>query len=154
MNRSKIALCGIVIAAFASAAIAQEKKIQRADLPPAVEKVVVEMSQGSEIRGFNEEKEHGKTFFEAELTVNGHHKDVLMDPQGAVVEVEEQVEMSVLSPAVREGLQAKAGKGTIKTVESLTKKGKLVAYEAVVVADGKNREVQVAPDGKAMTHEE
>jgi hypothetical protein len=51
-------------------------------------------------------------------------------------------------------LQAKAGKGKITKVESLTKKDKLVAYEAQVVTNGKKSEVQVGPDGKPLDHEE
>jgi hypothetical protein len=58
------------------------------------------------------------------LTVNGHSKDVLMDMGGAVVEVEEQVPTESLSPAVRAGLEAKAGNGRLVKVETLTKKGK------------------------------
>jgi len=134
--------------------IAQEKKIQRSDLPAAVEKAVAAQSQGATIRGFSQEKEKGQTFYEAEMTVNGHSKDVLMDANGAVVEVEEQVALDSLPPAVKDGLQARAGKGRIVKVESLTKKGQLVAYEAPVVTDGKRSEVQVGPDGKPLDHEE
>jgi hypothetical protein len=78
----------------------------------------------------------------------------LIDANGAIVEVEEQVAMDSLSPAVRGGLQAKAGNGKLVKVESLTKKDKLVAYEAQVVTNGKRSEVQVGPDGKALDHEE
>jgi hypothetical protein len=41
-------------------------------------------SQGATIRGFSEEKESGQTLYEAELMVNGHSKDVLMDANGAI----------------------------------------------------------------------
>ena len=51
-------------------------------------------------------------------------------------------------------MQAKAGKGKIVKVESLTKKGRLVAYEAQVDTNGKKTEVQVGPDGKPLDHEE
>jgi hypothetical protein len=50
---------------------------------------------------------------------------------GAVVEIEEQVAFDSLPAAVKEGLRAKAGTGKLLKVESLTKRGKLVAYEAV-----------------------
>ena len=132
----------------------QEKKIQRSDLPRAVEKTVAEQSQGAIIRGFSQEKENGQTFYEAELLVNGHSKDVLMNGEGDVVEVEEQVALDSLSPVVRGGLQAKARKGKLVKVESLTKKGQLVAYEGKVVTDGKRSEVQVGPDGRPLDHEE
>ena len=71
-----------------------------------------------------------------------------------VVEIEEQVSVDSLSPAVIDGLQAKAGKGVLVKVESLTKKGKLLAYEAKVFTNGKKSEVQVGPDGKPLDHEE
>ena len=132
----------------------QEKKIKRSDLPPAVEKAVAAQTQGATIRGFSEEKEHGQTFYEAQFVVNGLSKDVLMDTNGQIVEVEEQVDVASLSPAMRDGLRAKVGKGKIVKVESLTKHGRLVAYEAQVVTDGKRSEVQIGNDGRPLDHEE
>lgn len=88
------------------------------------------------------------------MTVSGHSKDMLIDPAGAVVEVEEQVALDSLPAAVKNGLQAKAGKGKILRVESLTKHDKLVAYEAKVNTNGKRSEIQVGPDGKPLDHEE
>ena len=135
-------------------ALAQEKKIKRSELPAAVEKTVVAQSKGATIRGFSEEKEKGQTTYEAEMLLNGHTKDVLMDANGVVIEIEEQVDLQAVSAEVRAGLQAKAGKGKITKIESITKKDKLVAYEAHVVTDGKKSEVQVGPDGKPLDHEE
>jgi hypothetical protein len=77
-----------------------------------------------------------------------------MDANCAVVEVEEQVETGSLPIAVKDGRQAKAGTGKLLKVESITKHGKLVAYEAQVMAGGKRSEVQVNPDGKSLDHEE
>jgi hypothetical protein len=146
-----LAASGLLLAGSASA---QEKKIKRSDLPPAVEKTVAAESTGATIKGFSTEKEKGETFYEAEMMVNGHSKDVLISADGTVVEVEEQVVLDSLSADVKAGLQAKAGKGKILKVESLTKKGKLVAYEAKVDTNGKKSEVQVGPDGKPLDHEE
>lgn len=143
-----------IIAALAIAASAQETKIQRADLPPAVEKTVAEQSKGATVKGFSKEIEKGSTYYEAQLAVDGHSKDVLIDGTGGVVEVEEQVNFDSLPGAVKAGLQAKAGKGKIGKVESLTKHDKLVAFEAVVVNGGKKSEIQVGPDGKPLDHEE
>jgi uncharacterized membrane protein YkoI len=139
---------------LAGSALAQERKIKRSELPPAVEKAVVEQSKGATIRGFSEEKENGRTTYEVEMLSNGHSKDVQMDANGAVIEIEEQVDLQAVSAEVRAGLQAKAGKGKITKVESITKKDKLVAYEAQVVTDGKKSEVQVGVDGKPLGHEE
>jgi hypothetical protein len=141
----------LLVAGIASA---QEKKIKRSDLPPAVDKTVVEQSKGATIRGFSQETENGQLVYEVAMTVNGHSKDVQMTSDGMVTEVEEQVAMDSLSAEVKAGLQAKAGKGKILKVESLTKKGKLVAYEAQVDTNGKKSEAQVGPDGKPLDHEE
>jgi hypothetical protein len=149
-----IALAVVTIICFTFPIWSQETKIKRSDLPAAVEKTVTAESQGATIRGFSKERKHGQTFYEAELIVNGHSKDILIDANGAIVEAEEQVAMNSLSPAVRDGLQAKAGNGKLVKVESLTKKDKLVAYEAQVVTNGKRSEVQVGPDGKPLDHEE
>src|SRR5215471_12930652 len=70
---------------------ARQKRIKCADLPPAVEKSVIENSRGATLRGLSQEREHGRIFHEAELIVNGHSKDVLINSTGAVVEIEEQV---------------------------------------------------------------
>jgi hypothetical protein len=146
-----LAASGLLLAGSASA---QEKKIKRSELPPAVEKTVAAQSQGAIIRGFSSEKEKGQTLYEAEMTVHGHSKDISMTADGSIVEIEEQVSLDSLSPEVKAGLQAKAGKGKILKVESLTKKDKLVAYEAKVDTNGKKSEVQVGPDGKPLDHEE
>ena len=148
-------ICVLVVSLMVvGSAFAQEKKIKRSELPAAVEKTVVEQSKGATIRGFSEEKENGQTTYEAEMLVDGHTKDVQMDSNGAVIEIEEQVDLQAVSAEVRAGLQAKAGKGKITKVESITKKDKLVAYEAQVVTDGKKSEVQVGADGKPLDHEE
>jgi hypothetical protein len=148
----------LLIAGLASAGMAaaqdQEKKIKRSDLPAAVEKTVAAESAGATIKGFSQEKENGQIFYEAEMTVSGHAKDVLIDATGAVVEVEEEVAVDALSPEVKAGLLAKAGKGKITTVETIKKRNKLVAYEAKVNTNGKKSEVQVGPDGKPLDHEE
>ncbi len=149
-----LAVLAATLCAIPSPAQEHDKKINRSDLPPAVEKTVAANTQGATIKGFNEEKENGKTYYEAELTVNGHSKDILIDPTGAIAEVEEQVEFASLPAAVQSGLQSKAGSGKLGKVVSLTKHDKLVAYEAKVTTNGKRSEIQVGPDGKPLGHEE
>jgi len=57
-----------------------------------------------------------------------------MDKDGTVVEVEEQIALDKLPPEVKDGLKDKAGKAKILQVETLTKHGQLVAYEAQVLS--------------------
>lgn len=143
-----------LITALATAAFAQEKKIQRTDLPPAVEKTVAAQSQGATIKEFSLEKENGQLLYEAEMTVSGHSKDISIDAAGTIVEVEEQVALDSLPSAAKAGLQAKAGAGKIVKVESITKHDQLVAYEAKVQTGAKKSEIQVSPEGKPLDHEE
>jgi len=88
------------------------------------------------------------------LTVNGHSKDILIDKTGNIVEVEEQVSLDSLPPAVQDALKKAAGSGTIEVVESLTKNGKLVAYEAQVRHGRKRSETQVGPNGEKLKRPE
>jgi hypothetical protein len=154
MKKYCVAVLAAGLLLLAGTASAQEKKIKRSDLPPAVEKTVAAQSTGATIRGFSTEKENGQTIYEAELTVNGHSKDISMTADGSIIEIEEQVSLDSLPAEVKAGLQAKAGSGKILKVESLTKKDKVVAYEAKVETIGKKTEVQVGPDGKPLDHEE
>jgi len=150
---SRIIFASLVIAlATVSAAQAQEKKIKRSQLPPAVEKTVAEQSQGATIKGFSTEIEKGKRVYEVAMTVNGHGKDIIVDAKGNVIEVEEEVAMDSLSQPVKDGLTKAAGTGTISKIESLTKNGSLVAYEAVVKRGAKNSEIQVGPNGEKLAH--
>jgi hypothetical protein len=144
----------VMMSLVAAQANAQEKKLQRKDLPAAVEKTVAEQSKGATIKGFSTETENGKKIYEMALTVDGKSRDISMDANGNVLEVEDEVALDSLPAAVKDGLLKAAGKGTIGMVESLTKGGKLVAYEAQVKTGTKRSEVQVGPDGKKLAHPE
>src|SRR5882757_3379563 len=152
-SNSRLSMAAVVIAlATCSVVVAQEKKITREQLPPAVEKTVARESQGATIKGFATEIENGKRLYEVELTVDGHSKDISMDKNGNIVEIEEEVAMDSLSAEVQEGLRKAAGAGTIGKIESLTKRGKLVAYEGHVKTGAKRSEIQVGPNGEKLAH--
>jgi hypothetical protein len=147
----KLSVAALLIGlATVSVAQAQEKKLKREQLPLAVEKTVATESQGATINGFATEVEKGKRLYEVELTVSGRSKDISMDKTGKVVEVEEEVTMDSLPATVQDGLRKAAGAGTIGKIESLTKGGKLVAYEAHVKTGTKRSEIQVGPNGEKL----
>jgi hypothetical protein len=154
MNRLTYPLLTASVLAFTISAVAQEKKIDRAALPPAVEKTVQVQSQDATILGFTTEVENGKRVYEAEMMINGHTKDVEIAPDGSLNEVEEQVTFDSLPANVQTALTAKAKGAKITKVESLTKKDKLVAYEAATLKGMKRGEIQVGPNGQGLSHEE
>lgn len=148
-------LCIVLLLGFVcSAAHAQEKKIKRSQLPAAVETTVAKVSEGATIKGFASEVEKGQKFFEVSLNVNGHNKDILMDQNGNIVEVEEEVALDSLSSTVQDALRKAAGSGTIQMVESLTKNGQLVAYEGHVKRGLNRFEIQVGPNGEKLKRPE
>src|SRR2546423_7858636 len=147
-----VALLGLT--ALSSQAAAQERKLKRSDLPPAVQRVADEQSRGARVRGYSAEKNNGRVVYEVEMTEGGHSRDVTIDSAGTVLEVEQQVVLDSLPAEVQAGLRKLAGAGHITTIESLTKHGTLVAYEARVRTGAKHSEVQVGPDGKPLAHPE
>jgi uncharacterized membrane protein YkoI len=152
--KARAACITCVCMGFSLIAIAAETKIRRSDLPAAVQKTAEEQSQGASVSGYSKDKEDGKLEYEVQMTSNGHSKDVTIAPDGQLMEIEEQVTLDSLPAAVRSGLQAKAGKGQITKIESLTKHGTLVAYEAQVQKTNKHSEIQVGPNGEKLAHEE
>jgi len=131
-----------------------EKKLKRSELPAAVRKTVDQESQGATIRGYSSEMDDGQLVYEVEMRVHGHGRDVLIGADGSVLEIEEEVALDSVPATVKAGLVQLAGSGKITKVESLTKRGVLVAYEAQVRTGAKRSEIQVGPDGKALAHPE
>ncbi len=152
----RTALVGSILLAlfFTISLAAREKHLKRSELPAAVQKTADEQSKGATVRGYASEIENGQLEYEVETTIHGHTRDVSIAPDGSILEIEEQVALNALPDAVRDALRNKAGRGTITKVESITKKGTLVAYEAQVRTGRKHSEVQVGPDGKSLAHEE
>ena len=144
---------GAALALTLSAA-AQEKKIERGSLPAAVARTVDQQTKGATVQGFTTEREHGKKVYEAETVVDGHTRDIQIAEDGTVNEVEEEVSFNSLSDGVKRGLTAKAAGARITKVESLTKGGRLVAYEAATLQGNRKGEVQVGPDGAMLKHAE
>ncbi|MBI1763883.1 MAG: hypothetical protein HYR56_20860 [Acidobacteria bacterium] len=120
------------------------------NLPPAVQQTVKEQSKGAKVRGLSKELEQGKTVYELETISNGQTRDLLIDADGKVIEIEEQMALTALPPAVKDAIVKQAGKGRIVRVEAVTKDGKLEFYEAQVRRLGKLGEIKVSPEGQPI----
>lgn len=144
----------VLTCAMASQAATRERRLKRGDLPPPVQKTADQESQGASVRGYSSEKNGDQLEYEVAMTVRGHNRDVTISADGSVVEVEEEIALDSLPAPVRARLLQLAGSGKIINVESLTKHGALVAYEAHVRTGAKRSEIQVGPDGKPLAHPE
>lgn len=132
---------------LAGALLAADKKVEMKDLPAAVQAAVKEQTTSATLVGLSKEVENGKTLYEVETKVNGKTRDLLLDAKGAVVETEDEVEMTSIPAAAQAALKKKAGTGTIEKVEKLTQ-GSTMAYEAAIKTKaGKSTEAAVNADG-------
>src|SRR5579863_8360570 len=132
----------ILLTAAAAIAGAAEKKVAMKDLPPAVQKAVQEQTKGAEVKGLSMETENGKTSYEVETLVNGKHRDLEINVQGAVTEVEEETAIDTIPAAAKTTIVKKAAGGKIAMVETVTRGGAVAFYEAQYTArDGKKHEV-------------
>ncbi len=140
---------GIFLSLAVAGAWAQDRPVKMADLPAPVRQAVqAQLAQGATLRGLSTDREGGAREYEAELTVNGHHRDLAMNPRGAILEAEDTVALGSLPAAARAAL---ARQGRVLSVEAVSAHGKFVAYEAVVrLASGKHREVRVDRQGRSV----
>jgi len=149
MSKNLIIAAALLLGAGVAAAQARqeekEKKIRMQDLPPAVQQAVKEHSAGARLRGLTQETENGKTFYEAELEVNGRTRDVTFDASGKLVSLEEEVAIDSIPAAARDAIKKAAGTGRIILVESVTEGGQTV-YEAHIKKGPRGAELEVKVD--------
>ena len=150
-KRSTLTLLLLCVASMwqLGAAAAQQPRA-KIKVPPAVQKTVDEQSQGATIRGLSKEVENGKTQYELELTINGHAKDMIIDPSGALLLVEEDITLDSLTPAVRAEVEKNIGQAKLLRLETVTKGGALTGYEATVSKAGKRSGIELGLDGKPL----
>lgn len=141
---------------FTGSAFARGKKINRSELPAAVERTLQLQSQGAAVKHLSQENENGQIYYKANRKADGHSKEVFINANGDVLKVREKVPVNTLPAEVKAGIEAKAGfLGNIAEVESITINDRLVAYEARVErpiffvpgVSVVSSTVQVTPDG-------
>jgi uncharacterized protein with beta-barrel porin domain len=71
-------------------------------LPAAVQNTVKEQTGNAVLMGLSKEVEGGKTMYEVETKVNGKGRGLMLDGNGAIVTVEEEIPLdSIPEPARR-----------------------------------------------------
>ena len=147
MDARMLTLAAAALALSVAGVSAADKKIQAKDLPAAVQKAVQEETKGTTIKGYAKEVENSKTTYEVETTVNGHARDLIFDPAGKLLVVEEATSLDAVPAPVKAAFEAR---GKILLVETVTT-GKVVTYEAQVQQkNGKKTEVTVNDEGKPV----
>jgi hypothetical protein len=140
-------LCG----GHAFAQAAQPKALQLKDLPASVQKTVEETLNGGAIKSITKEKQKGIEQYEIESTLNGKARDFNVATDGRLLVVEEATRLDAIPAVAKAAIQNKIGAGTVTMVETLSKPGKPLLYEAAYKdANGKRHEVVVDADGKEV----
>ena len=100
-------------------------------------------------KGAVKETDKGKMFYEISIRHEDHAIDVLLTPEGKIVEIEKEIAVRDLPKPVREAIAAKYPNGVVKKAEEKTE-GDAVSYEAIVVT---TVEVRFDPSGKVLEEE-
>jgi hypothetical protein len=139
------------IVALGGSAMAQAKKgtgLPLKDLPAAVQKTVQANLQGGEIKNIAKEKEDGVEQYEVESALNGKTRDFNVDSKGALLVMEEGTTIDAIPAAAKAGILKKVGAGKLSGIETFTKTGLPMMYEASYTdKNGKKHEVLVKADG-------
>ena len=146
MRLPVIVLLCLVAAALPATLSAKEKTIKRSDVPAPVIAAFEKAYPNATIKGFTEEQENGKTFYEVESIDGSTNRDILYSADGVVVEMEEGLTLNELPDVVVRAVKAAYPNGVIKGAENLTK-GETTLFEVAVVVGNKKIEVQVDPKG-------
>ncbi|MFQ6133455.1 MAG: PepSY domain-containing protein [Armatimonadota bacterium] len=172
-----VAVLAIGLAAW-SGGDDDEEQVSLDQVPPAVKATILKAAEGGTITEIEVETENGQTVYEAEVIIDGKEVDILVAPDGALLgkevegdeeEDEEEVEVEAdddddeegeeelvaledVPAAVKATILKEAGDGTIEEIERETENGQVV-YEAEVVIDGEEVDIEVAADGTLLGKE-
>jgi uncharacterized membrane protein YkoI len=147
---SRFALVTFTISLVTLSAVAQEKKITAKQVPAAVIAAFKSSYPSATIRGYAQEKEDGKTFYEVESLEGTMHRDVLYNPDGTVAEVEESIAASDLPADAQQAIKQKYPRAVITLAERTTV-GDTVGYEVSLRNGRKRIAMEFDSSGKVKT---
>jgi hypothetical protein len=133
----------------AKAAQAAKAQDQAAKLPKVILDAFKKAYPAAVIKNVAEEKDNGKITWEVESTDSGLARDLVYNPDGTVVDIEEEVAAASLPPAVTAALKAKFPKATITKAEKLMK-GKTLTFEMAIAGAGSVKAIEITPEGKIV----
>jgi len=154
-----------------------EMEVAIENLPPAVAEAIAKAAQGANVKEIEQEVTYAvvklvmletpQTTYEAELTKDGMECEIELADDGTVLEKskwekdddddededdEELVSIDQVPAAVKATILKEAQGGTIKEIERENEDGRII-YEAEVIIDGQEVEIEVAADGTLLSKE-
>jgi uncharacterized cupredoxin-like copper-binding protein len=128
-----------------------KKPAAKVQLPPAITEAFQKAYPNAKITGTAKETEGAKTVYEVESVDQGLNRDLIYNPDGTVVEIEEAMKPADLPAPVSDALKKLYPKAKITKAEKLTR-GETVEYE-MALSGAPKTEVAFMPDGKLVPPE-
>ena len=147
--RHTLAQIVLAVALFSFPTVAQEKKIIAKDVPGAVIAAFKNSYPNATIRGYAQEKEHGKVFYEIESREGTVSRDVLYHADGSVAEIEESIAATDLPANAQQAIKQKYPKAVIKLAEKTTA-GDKVGYEVSLRQGQRRMSMEFDASGKVV----
>jgi len=102
------------------------------------------------IRGYAQEKENGKLFYEIESREGTMSRDVLYNPDGTVAEIEESISATDLPAEAQEAIRKQYPKAVVTMAERTTV-GDKVGYEVAARQGRKRISMEFDAAGKVLS---
>ena len=129
----------------ATPAFSAPQHVDLSKLPAPVRTTIESETKNATVKHVAKETEKGQVQYEVETLVNGKSRDLLIDPSGKLLEVEEAMDVNSAPAPVQDALKAK---GKVLKLESVLRDGK-TTYEAEVQGkNGKKSSVALDAQGK------
>jgi Putative beta-lactamase-inhibitor-like, PepSY-like len=145
-NILQYTVIAFVSISITSISIAQEKKMDKKDLPKAIVESFQKSYPKAEIKGASIEKEKGKTYYEIESLDGKQKRDLLYTKNGNIAEIEETLNTNEIPDFVNNSIMKKYPDGKIHKAEKLTT-GEKISYEVIVQYSGSKSEVVLDSTG-------
>lgn len=132
--------------------VSQEQPLKEKDVPKSVIAAFAKAYPNAKAKGFTRETSEGKVCYEIESVEGKTTRDILYDPDGNALVVEESLLPNQLPDLVRQALDKQFSKAQIQKCEKLTK-GSTVQYELFLRSGKSTQEVVFNEDGKVSKTE-
>jgi hypothetical protein len=143
-----VSSAGFAAARQAATKPAEKKPAAKVQLPAAITEAFKKAYPEAVIKNTAKETENGKTVYEVESVDKGMNRDLIYNPDGTVVECEEQINPADLPVPVAAALKQLYPKATITKAEKLMK-GQTLQYEMALKGAAKSS-AAFTPDGKLV----
>lgn len=154
MKTKEIMLAGLVTALMIGQAHADEKELNKNQLPKAVIAAFEKAHPNANEVEFKDETFAGKPAYEVEYKKNGLEYEFLYNAEGTLLRQDAEIDGKSLPETVVQAIKKAHPKADIKRVEQLMKPdGTVFGYEVEIKVAGKDIELELDVSGNSLKTE-